>query len=45
MNDATYAWFRPDLTNPGLDDIAAICQKFHPMPRPWIESDDVTNTG
>src|ERR1700712_3311142 len=29
MNDATYRLFRPDLDNPGPDDLAPICQSFH----------------
>ena len=29
MNEATYRLFRPDLENPGPDDLAPICQSFH----------------
>ena len=43
MNDETFALFRPDLENPGPDDIAGICQMFHTMPRPWVEVEDITN--
>ncbi len=43
MNDETFAMFRPDLENPGPDDIAPICQMFHTMPRPWVEVEDITN--
>ncbi|MCV7056924.1 mycofactocin-coupled SDR family oxidoreductase [Mycolicibacterium gilvum] len=43
MNDETFRMFRPDLENPGPDDIAAICQMFHTMPRPWVEVEDITN--
>ncbi|HEX2214205.1 MAG TPA: mycofactocin-coupled SDR family oxidoreductase, partial [Mycobacterium sp.] len=43
MNDETFRMFRPDLENPGSDDIAPICQMFHSMPRPWVEIEDVTN--
>lgn len=43
MNDETFRMFRPDLENPGPDDIAPICQMFHTMPRPWVEVEDITN--
>lgn len=43
MNDETFRMFRPDLENPGPDDIAPICQMFHSMPRPWVEIEDITN--
>lgn len=43
MNDATLSLFRPDLDNPGPDDIAPICQMFHTMPKPWVEAEDITN--
>lgn len=43
LNDATLSLFRPDLENPGPDDIAPICQMFHTMPKPWVEAEDVTN--
>jgi (+)-trans-carveol dehydrogenase len=43
LNDATLALFRPDLENPGPDDIAPICQMFHTMPKPWVEAQDITN--
>lgn len=43
MNDETFRLFRPDLENPGPDDIAPICQMFHSMPRPWVEVEDITN--
>src|SRR6478735_129000 len=34
MNDPTYRLFRPDLENPGRDDLAPICQSFHFLPIP-----------
>lgn len=43
MNDETFRLFRPDLEDPGPDDIAPICQMFHTMPRPWVEVEDITN--
>jgi (+)-trans-carveol dehydrogenase len=43
MNDATYRLFRPDLENPGPEDLAPICQSFHFLPIPWVEPIDVSN--
>jgi (+)-trans-carveol dehydrogenase len=43
MNDATYRLFRPDLDNPGPDDLAPICQSFHFLPIPWVEPVDISN--
>jgi (+)-trans-carveol dehydrogenase len=43
MNDQTFKLFRPDLANPGPDDIAPICQLFHTMPRPWVDAEDISN--
>jgi (+)-trans-carveol dehydrogenase len=35
--------FRPDLENPGPDDMAPICQMFHILPIPWVEPADISN--
>ena len=35
--------FRPDLENPGPDDMAPICQLFHTLPIPWVEPIDISN--
>jgi len=43
MNEPTYRLFRPDLENPGPDDLAPICQSFHFMPIPWVEPVDISN--
>ncbi len=43
LNESTYRSFRPDLENPGPDDIKPICQMFHMMPIPWVEAVDVSN--
>ncbi|KLO40076.1 3-ketoacyl-ACP reductase [Mycobacterium nebraskense] len=43
MNESTYRQFRPDLENPGPDDLAPICQMFHTMPVPWVETGDISN--
>jgi len=41
LNDATYRLFRPDLADPGLDDVVAQFSAFHPLDVPWIEPADV----
>ena len=33
---ATFRMFRPDLENPGPDDMAPVCQSFHILPIPWV---------
>lgn len=43
LNESTYRTFRPDLNNPGPDDIRPICQMFHTLPIPWVEAADVSN--
>src|SRR6202048_4992963 len=43
MNETTFRLFRPDLENPGPDDMAPICQLFHTLPIPWVEPQDVSN--
>lgn len=43
MHERLYRDFRPDLENPGPDDIAPICQTFHTLPIPWVEPEDIAN--
>jgi (+)-trans-carveol dehydrogenase len=43
MNEGTWKMFRPDLENPGPDDMAPICQMFHVLPIPWVDPIDVSN--
>jgi (+)-trans-carveol dehydrogenase len=43
MNEGTWKMFRPDLENPGPDDMAPICQLFHTLPIPWVEAVDISN--
>lgn len=43
MNEGTWKMFRPDLENPGPDDMAPICQMFHTLPVPWVEAEDISN--
>jgi SDR family mycofactocin-dependent oxidoreductase len=43
MNETTYRMFRPDLKNPGPDDLAPVCQTFHMLPIPWVQPEDISN--
>ena len=43
MNETTYRLFRPDLDDPGPDDIAPISQLLHVLPIPWVEPEDIAN--
>ena len=42
-NEGTFKMFRPDLENPGPDDMAPLCQMFHTLPIPWVEPADISN--
>jgi NAD(P)-dependent dehydrogenase (short-subunit alcohol dehydrogenase family) len=43
LNQNTYSAFRPDLENPGPDDLAPVCQSFHFLPIPWVTAEDISN--
>jgi (+)-trans-carveol dehydrogenase len=43
INERTFHQFRPDLENPGADDMAPICQTFHTLPIPWVNAEDISN--
>lgn len=43
LNEGTYRGFRPDLDNPGPDDLAPICQTYHVLPIPWVYPEDISN--
>jgi SDR family mycofactocin-dependent oxidoreductase len=43
MNEGTYRAFRPELENPGPDDLAPVCQTFHFLPIPWVTPEDISN--
>jgi len=43
INETTFHLFRPDLENPGPDDLAPVCQTFHTLPIPWVTPDDISN--
>ncbi|MCV7318276.1 mycofactocin-coupled SDR family oxidoreductase [Mycolicibacterium confluentis] len=43
MNEGTMKLFRPDLENPGPDDMAVAAQFMHVLPIGWVEPVDVSN--
>ncbi len=43
LNEGLYRLVRPDLDNPGPDDLAPFCQTFHTLPIPWVEAQDISN--
>ncbi|PXW32679.1 UNVERIFIED_CONTAM: SDR family mycofactocin-dependent oxidoreductase [Williamsia faeni] len=43
MNDYTMKWFRPDLENPGIDDLKVVAQTMHVLPIGWVEAEDISN--
>jgi SDR family mycofactocin-dependent oxidoreductase len=43
MNEGTMKLFRPDLENPGPDDLAVAAQFMHVLPIGWVEPIDISN--
>ena len=43
MNDGTMKLFRPDLENPGPDDMKVVGQLMHTLPIGWVEPEDISN--
>jgi len=44
MNEGAFKLFRPDLENPGPDDVAAVAAQFmHVLPVGWVEPEDISN--
>lgn len=43
MNEGTKKLFRPDLENPGVDDLAVAAQFMHVLPVGWVEPIDISN--
>src|SRR6478672_8400686 len=43
MNDGTMKLFRPDLENPGPDDMKVVGQLMHVLPVGWVEPVDISN--
>ncbi len=42
-NPATFARLRPDLENPGADDVAGVLAARHLLPIPWAEPEDIAH--
>lgn len=43
MNDGTMKLFRPDLENPGPEDMKIVAQMMHVLPIGWVEPEDISN--
>ncbi|WAC54183.1 mycofactocin-coupled SDR family oxidoreductase [Gordonia sp. SL306] len=43
MNEGTMKMFRPDLENPGPDDLKVVAQMMHVLPTGWVEPRDISN--
>jgi SDR family mycofactocin-dependent oxidoreductase len=43
MNEGTMKLFRPDLENPGPDDLAVAAKFMHVLPIGWVEPIDISN--
>lgn len=43
MNEGAMKLFRPDLENPGPDDMAVVAQMMHVLPVGWVEPRDISN--
>jgi SDR family mycofactocin-dependent oxidoreductase len=43
FNEQTYGFFRPDLTNPGREDMAEVAATLNVLPVPWMEPVDISN--
>jgi len=41
QNENTYRLFRPDLENPGRDDVVEAFESLNLLPVPWVQPDDV----
>jgi (+)-trans-carveol dehydrogenase len=43
FNEGTFKMFRPDVENPGPDDILPVAQQQHMLPIGWVEAEDISN--
>jgi (+)-trans-carveol dehydrogenase len=43
MNAGAFRLFRPDLENPGPDDVAPVARLMHVLPIGWVEAEDISN--
>jgi NAD(P)-dependent dehydrogenase (short-subunit alcohol dehydrogenase family) len=41
QNESAYKLFRPDLENPGREDVAPAFQSLNLLPIPWVQPEDV----
>lgn len=41
--EGMYKMFRPDLEEPGFDDMRAVANGMHLLDRPWVEAEEVSN--
>ena len=42
-NDTLYRLMRPDLEQPGADDVAGVMASLHVQPVPWLEAEEITS--
>lgn len=43
MHESLFGLFRPDLENPGREDIVDISSRLHTIPVPWVDPIDVSH--
>jgi len=43
-NESTWKLFRPDLTDPTVEDVKGTMQSLALLPTPWVEVEDIANT-
>lgn len=43
MHDSMFRLFRPELDNPGREDIVEVSTNLHTIPIPWVDPVDVSN--
>jgi len=43
LNEGTMKLFRPDLENPGPDDLKPVAEMMHVLPIGWVEPVDISN--
>jgi (+)-trans-carveol dehydrogenase/(-)-trans-carveol dehydrogenase len=43
QNEATYRLFRPDMQNPGPQELADTSTALNALPIPWVEPVDISN--
>ena len=43
MNEATFGLFRPDVENPGREEMSEAASAMNVLPLPWVEAVDISN--